>query len=363
MKKKIKKVKESSMVGNIKGFSSPFGSVVKRKGKKNNVSKPYGEAALFENLIIEGELTDQEIDEVVLKYGNQWKIYDDENPEIQLGSFQDRETAWEKQRIIRKQQQLKKERETKKKDAPKTAKQQEKEKEKTIQTFKKPAPKYQKKDKKQEVLTRLKEFLKEHLLKENVLTYTFEQAEPDKQTQLWNAFIEKLPKAVLDSDPKLRSIMGDLAKSKVKLLDKACKELNRVLGQSGDYELKDKKFKTDNQKGTIELYFSIILKDSGKTFPFSINIVNDRPMIQIPNQTKQELNAMDNPEGKSLRAELIHIQETIFENMEDAIQAAQKRDKYLRALEDEVDGAINNMNPLEIEMNKFLIKNKYKGIK
>lgn len=168
---------------------------------------------------------------------------------------------------------------------------------------------------------------------------------------------------MLDSDPKLRSIMGDLAKSKVKLLDKACKELNRVLGQSGDYELKDKKFKTDNQKGTIELYFSIILKDSGKTFPFSINIVNDRPMIQIPNQTKQELNAMDNPEGKSLRAELIHIQETIFENMEDAIQAAQKRDKYLRALEDEVDGAINNMNPLEIEMNKFLIKNKYKGIK
>jgi hypothetical protein len=172
-----------------------------------------------------------------------------------------------------------------------------------------------------------------------------------------------LPKDILESDPKLRNILADLAKTKIRLLDKSYKELSKVLGQTGDFEVKDKKFETDDTKEKINLNFSVKLKDSNKSYPFSIEIENNRPLITIPPQTRDELNNMNTPESKTLRSELIHIQETILDNFDDVVKSSTKRDNYLKTLEKKVDDSIGELNPLETSMAKFLMRIKYKNVK
>ena len=93
--------KESSVVANIKGFQSPDMRIVRRK-KMTNPSKPYDESRNFENLVTLSALSNKDISEVVQKIGNRWVVVDDKTG-ARRGSYDSREKAWEKQRMLRKQ--------------------------------------------------------------------------------------------------------------------------------------------------------------------------------------------------------------------------------------------------------------------
>src|SRR4051812_44919602 len=83
----MKNPKEASMVGNIKGFEAPIANVLQRKLTPE-------ELAIFQKLVAKNEL---EFDETVKKRGNSYVHFDDKTG-AELGTYKDRQTAWERQR-------------------------------------------------------------------------------------------------------------------------------------------------------------------------------------------------------------------------------------------------------------------------
>lgn len=286
--------------------------------------------------------------------GNKWVIFDDET-EREVGSYPDRKTAWDKQRLLRRSKES-------------TKKQSEAERERQRKAGKA-------KVEKKPGIKRSKGTLaikKEHLdfvkriatqvLKENFLNYVFEQPQTDKAAQMWDNFIENLPDETIMSDPKLKNTLISLAKSESKVLQKAMKEVQSVLAASG-FKVKAANLQKDPQTQEMKMMFSVTLKENGKTLPFSLKIENGRPLVVIPDETRNILNTLNNNESKLIRSELIHSQETILDNMDDLVNLADKRNKYLHKVEEDIDKWITQLNPLQISMLRFSLKNKYKGIK
>ena len=103
MSKKLEK--EASVVGGIKGFvaggdmsGTPKHLIRKKKG---GVICQMSSDEL-EEAIAMGLLEEDDIDEIVKKRGEQWVFYDDDTA-AQLGVFPDRKSAWERQRVVRRQ--------------------------------------------------------------------------------------------------------------------------------------------------------------------------------------------------------------------------------------------------------------------
>jgi hypothetical protein len=115
--------------------------------------------------------------------------------------------------------------------------------------------------------------------------------------------------------------------------------------------------------GDVALGFTVQLKENKVKLPFLVKLQNNKPLIVIPEESKMALNDMGNEESKLLRAELMHIQETELDNMEDLISVSEKRDEYLTKLGEKIDKLLDKSGPLEISMMKFLLKNKYRGVR
>jgi len=295
----------------------------------------------------------QEANEVVRKRGNRWVIFDDET-DVEMGSYPKRKDAWERQRQIRRSDQARKKQKDAERERQRRAGRPEVEKKPGI---KRPKGTIAKKAKK-EYIDRIK-----RVLKENFIRYIFEQPETDQKSQMWNKFVESLSNETLMSDQKLKNILIKSVKAESSILEKAFGALEKVLKGTGNFDVIEKKKGKDPKDNETKVFFKIKMNEAEKAMPFAIKIENGRPLIHIPDQTRQELNMLASPDSKTLTGELIHIQETIFNTMEDVINIFAKRDNYLKKLEDEIDKLITNMNPLQIAMVKFLIKNKYRDIK
>lgn len=357
--------KESSTVAaSVKGFSAPFGvSVVRRKNKKkNNLSKPYGEPELFENAVASALLDSDNLDEVVVKVGNKWVIKNDKTGST-MGSYDSREAAWEKQRLLRKQK--KREGGQHHHHAATASKPK-----KASGSHKAPkaqlAPKSQKAPKphvhKEQVMNKLKSVLTSLLKEGSMISYVFEQGPSSEDSLGWERFISKLSRETVLSDPKLKSILQDVAKNEVKILSSAVDAVAKILESTGAFSV-EKKGVDQDDSGDIALYFDVKMGKAGKSLPFAVKIENARPVILFPEESKNALNALATDESKLLRAELMHAQETALDNMHDVANATQKRDEYLKDLESKVDQAINGMSPLEVAMIRHLLKNKYRSVK
>lgn len=348
---------EASVVGGTKGFSAPFGA--EKKKKKSDPNQPFvyrGKTpASFEESVIRLALDEDEIPEVVKKRGEHWVFYDDDTG-VQLGSFSDREKAWDMQRAKRRAQKHKRELERQRKKV--TVKGVEKEvspKPKT-KSYYQERPPIKLKTKKEAV-----QYL-DKILKENFLSYVFEQTPTSNDAIIWDKFLERLSKETILSDPKLKGILEKSVKSEAILLKKSLDELKKILEGAGSFEVKTSKMEKDPKSGKIENSFDVHMKDNSKTLPFGIRLENGRPLIFIPDASRSALNSMGNDESKLLRAELMHAQETVLDNMMEVVNVNDKRNKYLRGVEKKVDKTISGMNLLEMAVLKYLIRNKYKGI-
>jgi hypothetical protein len=336
----VKKVKEVSSLGDIKGSSAPFGS---KDTSEKNLSAPYQQ---LEDFIAMNVAKNGDLPEVVKKRGDHWVMFDDEKKEVVLGTFDDRETAWDKQRMHRKRKKTEKELQKKMKQRRKNVGE----------------PKTEKTPIRKENFEFLKEKIKA-VLSENRITYFFEQAPGDKDAVEWENFVEKLSKETLMSDKKFKNIIINLEKSKIKVLKNAANVVKDSLSRSkGKFQVSDMTTKRDEMTGDIKVFFNVYLKGASQELPFSIKIENARPLIHIPPPTANQLNMISSEESKLLRAELIHVQETQLNNVEDIITASEKRNNYLKTLEGKIDKFINNLQPVEIAVLKRLLKLKYKGV-
>jgi len=410
-RKKDKKCEASTMAGgDVKGFQAGYQG---GKKKKNNVNKPYVERELFENSVIKAILEDRpfaevmkeddpqhpipveagsllqwlkkismslslsqkkdflrdilsalKIDggkiglspqlvaavknplsnEVVRKIGNRWVIFDDEK-DVELGSYPKRSLAWDKQRQIRRSQiSQRKSKEAERKRQQQAGK---------PSIERKPGIKRATTKKgfktKQEALELVKQ-----TIKENVYRYIFEQPQEDEKTAVWNKFLGNVQDL---KDPGLNKIMSNLISSESKLLQKAFSAIQKTL--SGNFEVKDGK--KEKIEGEARHTFQVIL--DGKPLVFAVRLQNGKPVIYTPDETRNALNEMGSQNSKALIGELIHIQETVLDNMDEVVKMARKRDEYLNKVEKKLDDSLLKLSPLEINMLKFLIKTKYKAIK
>jgi hypothetical protein len=358
-----------SQVSDIKGFSAPFGRKPSKKRKsKKNPSKPFGEAELFENAVAQALLGEDDFEEVVKKRGNMW-VYHDDDTGVEKGAWTDRETAWEKQRQDRKAKSAQKKAGKKKADPlvpvvhkPKKDTQKPKKAPKP-----KLAPKAKKEKKKRRQKVRRLESITLDLLQPlnegSMMSYVFENTPVSDESVTWEKFVSRLSKQTVFSDPKLKKILQDMAKAEGKMLEKAVDMIGGVLRQTGRFDIDSKKVEIEPDTKDVKMNFVVSMKEGKQKLRFAVKLENGRPLLLFPEETKATLNSMENDDSKLLRAELMHSQETVLDNMEDVVSVTGKRDKYLKQLEKKIDKFLNGVTPLEISMLRYLLKNKYKGVK
>lgn len=340
--------KESSVAGGIKGVQAGSAPMVRRDTNES-----------FEDLVTSSVLNNESLSETVKKRGDQWVVYDDKTG-VEKGVFNDREQAWKKQRQMRQSQKGKKKpkhgstfKKGKKKNGAKLAPKSNTAPKATL------APKAQK----EHLLAMFKESVKRVLLSEgSALSYVFEQAPLENDSKIWEAFLEKISKQTLLSDPKLLALLKTMAKNEVKSLGNAVNAIKKNLEKTGNFEVEQKKPDQDKE-GDLFLNFQIKMLNGGKKLDFSVKLEHGRPLIQIPDQTRNILNTMATPDSKFLRSELIHIQETVLSNMNEVIETTEKRDEYLGKLHSDAEKYLKNMSPLQIVMLRYLLKSKYKSVK
>jgi len=360
--------KEGSMVSGIKGFSAPFGSKPKKGSKKKNPSKPFGEAELFETALGMALLGEDDIGEVVKKRGNMWVYYDDDT-EADKGTFKDRETAWERQRLDRGSKKGKKRPSEKERQAKSLRPAIEKKPEPAkpnVAPKPKMAKKAEKEKKKQPQRVRQESIMKDLLNPLNegsMISYVFENSPVTEDSVAWEKFVGKLSRQTVMSDPKLRAIITKMAKAEGNLLKKAVDLVDGILSPTGRFDVSTGKLELEPDTKDVKLNFAVNAKESKTKVGFSIKLENGRPLILFPPETKAALNNTPSEDSKLLRAELMHAQETVLDNMEDVVKVTEQRDKYLQQLQDKMDKFVNSINPLEISMLRYLLKNKYKGVK
>lgn len=346
--------KEGSTVAtSLKGFSAPFGVRVikrKRKSKENNVSKPYGEPELFENAVALTLLQGTPIEEVVKKVANRWAVIDDKTG-AKIGSYDEREKAWEKQRLVRKQKKQKRQQKSASSPKPKSHA--------TAKTAPKSKTAPKAKVSKEQILNQFKSALTKILREGSMISYVFEQNPGADDTLGWEKFISKLSKETVMSDPKLKGILQSVAKSEAKILSLAVNSIKDVLESAGPFQVEQKGVGQD-ETGDIAMNFVVGMEETGKTLPFAVKIENGRPLILFPEESRNILNSLGTDDSKLLRAELMHAQETVLDNMVDVVNATQKRDDYLKNMEGKLDRVVSGMGPLEVAMLRHLLKNKYK---
>jgi len=391
--------KEASVASGIKGFSAPFGAKpAKRQGKKKkNPSKPYDEPELFENAVAMALLEDEDddgdkrdegddVEEVVRKRGASWALFDDDTG-AEIGSFKDRETAWERQRTMRLQrsrEKAMKSAETKRQIqaltpvlAPKaqtqrsvvqakTPKRREANPAQTTKDTNKAKQSLSKKTKRERI-ERIKKLFTEELKEKkqiqerSMISYVFENTPVSDDSSMWDKFVGRLSRETVMSDPKLKKILQNMAKAEAKMLGKAVDVVGFTLKSTGSFEVKRGNVDQDSKTGDIKINFDVKLKDNDVVLSFAIKLENGRPLILFPDESRRAINNLANNESKLLRAELMHAQETELDRMDDVIAVSSKRNSYLQGMEEQLDKLLVNMAPLEIAMLKYLMKNKYKG--
>lgn len=346
------KKNESSIAPNIKGAQGPMSKKVFRRMESDQ----------FEDLVNKCVLNDQEIEEVVKKRGDNWVVFDDKTG-VEKGSYPTRADAWKKQRQFR---------QTAKQNKPKSKTKKAKPKPKVGHKAQaapkaKVAPKAQlaaKPDVQKEGLLNLfKQQLHKVLVKEgSALSYVFEQSPLDNDSAEWENFLQKLSKQALVSDERLKNILRNVAKAEMKILSNSVNAIKEILESTGTFEVIQGKPNQDSE-GNVFLSFVVSFVEFNKKLPFAVKVENGRPLIHFPDQTRAELNSMNSEESKLLRAELMHIQETVLDKVEDLTVATEKRDAYLKSMESQIDRILKNMDALQVSMLRHVLKQKYKGVK
>jgi hypothetical protein len=342
------KTEGSTAAANVKGVSAPSGVNVVRRNPNPNIK----EAELFERAVAMAVLNGENLQEKIQKKGDKWVVLDDKTG-AQKGSYGSQKAASDKQKSMRKASSIAKK---KKNDSkPKTEKKPQSKKPKLAPGAKKaPKPKVAK-----EALVRV---LTKVLSEASMLQYVFSQPSMPKESLLWKEFIAGLPRETVMADNRLRSILQGIAKVEVKMLGTAVESIKKVLESTKTFVVQTEGVDED-PRGDIVMNFLVGMNESGQNLRFSVKLENGRPMLLFPPESRHALNAMANDESKLLRAELMHVQETVLDNMGDVLEATQERDNYLKSIEERTQSIINNMGPLEYAMLRRVLKHRQKGAK
>ena len=192
-----------------------------------------------------------------------------------------------------------------------------------------------------------------------MISYMFEQA-PVSGGSLWETVVGKLSKNVVMTDEGLNEALRSIAVAEAKVLARSVLEIKKCLEGSGPFIVERQEADQDPGTGDIRMPFKVQIGE-GNSLLFAVKLEHGKPSVLFPEDSRKALNDMLTSESKMLRAELMHVQETVLDSIDDVIQAGLKRDAYLEEMKGRLSGMIENMNLVEAMLLKNLVKEKLKG--
>ncbi len=335
-------IDEASVAAAVKGVQMPLGAKGK---KKNNPSKPFGEEEIFENKVLEQEMNER----IESDGAGQWVVVDPRSG-AKHGPFSSRDAARAAQQNLGI---------TIKRDPTKAS---------TPNAQKKPPAKHRMPKKVanlEGVKHLLKKSLKEAGLKivkeSSMISYMFEQA-PPAGASLWETVVGKLSREVVMSDQGLAEMLQSVAVAEARVLAKSVLEVKKCLEGVGPFIVERQEADQDPDTGDVRMPFVVRLGESANLL-FAVKLEQGKPTVLFPEESRKALNNMLTTESKMLRAELMHVQETILDSIDDVIQAGLQRDTYLEDTKSRLNGVIESMNLVEAMLLKNLVREKLRGAK
>lgn len=181
----------------------------------------------------------------------------------------------------------------------------------------------------------------------------------EKTESEWDDYISKLSKNALAGDSKFQQLQKNISKKTEGILDDSFNSIRKAVGK--EVKLKSFGIKHDPNSGQTYLAFGASFEDVTAE-PIYIHIEGGVPKIDLSTNAKVALTKADPSAGKMFRAELVTVQERVLDNMDDLAKAIQTRDKYLQKMENEVDGYVAGLSPLQVSLLKQLLVKKYRKI-
>lgn len=182
-----------------------------------------------------------------------------------------------------------------------------------------------------------------------------EEAEPSH----WEEYLGKLPKQAVAADKKFASYVKNIEKKSEKVLGDAFSAISKRVDKK-QVKLKSMGTKV-SENGKSYLAFTATMSNV-EVGPIAIYIEGTTPRIELSDQAKAALTKVDPKVGKLFRAELVTVQESVLDKIEDLGKAVQARDSYLSKLEGEVDGFVADLTPLQVSILKNLLVKKYRKL-
>ena len=176
----------------------------------------------------------------------------------------------------------------------------------------------------------------------------------------WDDYISRMSKTSLANDKKFQSLQKNIAKKTQDALENAFRAIAKSVNKK-KVKLKNLGVKTAENKGKTYLAFSATIGNVAIE-PIAIYIEGGVPKIELSTQAKVALTKSEPSDSKLFRAELVTVQESILDNMDDLEKAIAARDKYLTSQEDGVDSLVTDLSPLQISLLKKVLVSKYRKI-
>lgn len=181
----------------------------------------------------------------------------------------------------------------------------------------------------------------------------------EKTESEWDDYITKLSKNALAGDSKFQNLQKNINKKTESMLNVAFNSIRKSVGK--DVKLKSFGIKKDEGTGQTYLAFSAEFEDVTAE-PIYIHVEGGVPKIDLSQNAKVSLTKTDPGTAKLFRAELVTVQERVLDGMDDIAKAITSRDKYLDKLQNDVDGYVAGLSPLQVSLLKQLLVKKYRRL-
>jgi len=194
----------------------------------------------------------------------------------------------------------------------------------------------------------------------SMISYVFEDGRKDS---MWEGFLSKIPRESVMADVGLSEALKAMAVAEARVLAKSVMEIKKVLEGTGCFMVERKRADQCPDSGDVRMPFTVSIGEGAQPLLFAVKLEGARPSILFPEASRNVLNNLLTKESKLLRAELMHVQETALDKIEDVLEAAQSRDFYLNNVQGRLKEMINGLSLVETAIMKNLVRNKLKGAK
>lgn len=176
----------------------------------------------------------------------------------------------------------------------------------------------------------------------------------------WDEYIGRLSKQALTGDKRFQGLQKGIEKKTEKVLKDALSAIAKSVDRK-KVKIKDLGVRAHAEQGKTYLAFSATVGQA-KVEPIAIYIEGGVPKIELSDQAKAALTEADPNDSRLFRADLVAVQERVLDRMDELEKAVIARDRYLEKLEDNVDGFVAGLSPLEVSLLKQVLVKKYRKI-